>query len=516
MHRMRADYGMTKPSRFKRDRSGFDPMGSGADYHIRSQSQYLKMIELARELEREDPYARQAVRRVVNAVQPGAATVDPQTGDKSINAILFDLWEEWSTDPLKCHAAGKMSWRKMTNVGFARTLVDGDYIGLPLTSGAIQTLEGHRLRSPDTGRSFRGVCGVESTNEGRPTRYWITKEPINPNERAKVSDVTSYPAFDSDGNPLVHHVYDDERFTQSRGITRFAGVYDVSGMRDDLQFANLVRAQVASCITYAEQWDVGSPAESGAPGDGPLSYDYWPDGTQRTTVDMVPGKILRGRPGQSWHILNPNIPGNEYECFVLNLLACFAVNLDIPLMVLLLDPTKTNFSGWRGAMNIARETYSELRQTHVRRWHAPVYQWKVRQWASENPKLAAFVAKDPGNLAKLLKHGWNFTGWENPDPVTDATVNRIEVGEGLTSHRRFSAKRHGVDWEVLQDEIIEDRFGARRKACLKARELNTEFPEFFTSPEMLCPMPQPMGITQSTTKSETKTETTEGDNGQPA
>lgn len=514
---MRADYGMTKPSRFKRERTGFDPMGSGADYHIRSQSQYLKMIELARELEREDPYARQAVRRVTNAVQPGGATVDPKTGDKEINTILFDLWEEWSTDPLKCHAAGKMDWRKMTNVGFARTLVDGDFIGLPLVDGMIQTLEGHRLRSPDTGRNFRGVCGVESTNVGRPVRYWITKEPINPNERAKVTDVAPYAAFDGDGNPSVFHVYDDERFTQSRGITRFAGVYDISGMRDDLQFANLVRAQVASCVAYAEEWDLGAQAENGEPGDGPSNYDYWPDGTPRQTVDMVPGKILRGRPGKRWNVLNPNIPGNEYECFVLHLLACFAVNLDIPLMVLLLDPTKTNFSGWRGAMNIARETYTELRQTHLRRWHVPAYQWKVRQWATENPRLAAWVAKNgPDGLSMLLKHGWNFTGWENPDPVTDATKNKMELGEGMTSHRRFSATRHGVDWEVLRDEIIEDRFGARKKACEKARELNQEFPEFFTTPEMLCPMPQPMGVTQTTNKSETKSVVEEDPNAQPA
>jgi len=501
---MRADYGMTKPSRFRRDRTGFDPMGSGADYHIRSQSQYLRMVELAREVEREDPYARQGIRRLVSSVQPGGATLNPTTGDKEINTILFDLWAEWSENPLTCHAAGKMDWRKMTNVGFARTMVDGDFIGLPLENGQIQTLEAHRLRSPDTGRTFRGVCGVEMENTGRPTRYWLTKEPINPNERAKVSDVTSIPAFDDDGGHNAFHVYDDERFTQSRGISRFVSCYDIASMRDDLFFANLVRAQVNSCITYAEEWDVGAIQTPQEVADGAVSYDYWADGTPRTLVDMVPGRILRGKPGKTWRVLNPNIPGSEFETFTLQLLTTFAINIDVPLAVLILDPSKLNFSGWRGVIQKAQETYSDLRHTEVRRWHCPVYHWKVRQWAKTNDRLLAFLEKTgPDGLKVLLRHGWNFPGWEYIDPEKDAARHRMELGEGMTSHRRFAATRHGVDWEILAAEIVDDRKFARRLSCIAARELNDEFPEFKTTPEMLCPMSQPQGVTKSETKSET-------------
>lgn len=516
---MRADYGMTKPSRFRRDRTGFDPMGSGADYHIRSQSQYLKMIELARELEREDPLVRQAVRRVVNNVQPGGATVDPQTGDDEINTILFEAWEEWANDPLKCHSAGTMTWRRMTNVGFARTLIDGDYLGLPVSDGTIQTLEAHRLRSPDTGKTFRGVCGVEADSRGRPVRYWITKEPINPNERAKVSDVTSIPALDSDGQKQVFHVFDSERLSQSRGVTRLAPVYDIRGMTDDVEFAQLVKQQVAACVAYAEKWEAGAerPTKSDV-GDGPVEYDYWADGTSRELVNMVPGKILRSHPGQSWEALNPNMPGDGYHKQISNLLTYFAVNLDLPRMVLLLDASDSNFSSYRNVMQQARDTYREIQKWHFGVWHTPAWNWRCRVMATKDERVRRFVERSgPDGLKLLTKHVWNPVGWDYIEPVADATRWQLELGNGLTSYRRFYAHRHGTDNETMTSEIVEDMEYRYTKACEAAERINKKFPKFaIKDPWELCPKSSAIGVTTSTTVSETTSTVEEATNAQPA
>ena len=79
---IRADYDMSRASRFVRKRSGVAPQGSGADYHYRTEQQYYRDIEQARDMDRNDAVIGiLADRRVDNIVQSGFK-LDPKTGDK--------------------------------------------------------------------------------------------------------------------------------------------------------------------------------------------------------------------------------------------------------------------------------------------------------------------------------------------------------------------------------------------------------------------------------------------------
>ena len=51
---MRADYDAAKSSRFQRKRTGVSLGGSGADYHFRSEADYLRLMEYSRDLDRND------------------------------------------------------------------------------------------------------------------------------------------------------------------------------------------------------------------------------------------------------------------------------------------------------------------------------------------------------------------------------------------------------------------------------------------------------------------------------
>jgi len=58
-------------------------MGTTGDYHLGSERDYFYVVELCRDLERNDTVISQALRRLVaNVVQDGF-TVDPNTGDES-------------------------------------------------------------------------------------------------------------------------------------------------------------------------------------------------------------------------------------------------------------------------------------------------------------------------------------------------------------------------------------------------------------------------------------------------
>ncbi|MEK6247296.1 MAG: hypothetical protein N2C12_03905, partial [Planctomycetales bacterium] len=115
-------------------------------------------------------------------------------------------------------------------------------------------------------------------------------------------------------------------------------------------------------------------------------------------------------------------------------------------------------------------------------WNRPIWCWRARLLADpSNPlglddedhqALVAFVEEN--GLEALCKHNWNAKGYAYIDPVKDVTSDKIALAEGLESLRRFSVRRHGVDWPVLMKEIVEDRVLAIRYAHEAAQALNAE------------------------------------------
>src|SRR3989304_7245660 len=89
---LKADYAAAKQSRFRRRRTGISPTGSGADYHYRNESDYLRVMEYARAMDRDDVIVGQTVdRSVANEIQDGF-TLTPQTPDASANEDLTARW----------------------------------------------------------------------------------------------------------------------------------------------------------------------------------------------------------------------------------------------------------------------------------------------------------------------------------------------------------------------------------------------------------------------------------------
>jgi len=87
-------------------------------------------------------------------------------------------------------------------------------------------------------------------------------------------------------------------------------------------------------------------------------------------------------------------------------LGILAVNLDLPLCVFLLDASETNYSGFRGAIDQARQRWREIQSWMMGSFHRPVYEWKVRQWAVTDSALRKAVQRADDELAASLAATW--------------------------------------------------------------------------------------------------------------
>jgi capsid protein len=237
-------------------------------------------------------------------------------------------------------------------------------------------------------------------------------------------------------------------------------------------FAQLVKAQMAACVTILRELSEG--ALPGVAGQGMAeTSEARPDGTTRILAGWQPGMEIFGWPGEKLTGFSPSIPNPGFFEHAMFILTIVAVNLDLPLAILLLDPSKTNFSGWRGAMDQARQRFTEIQRWFSASFHAPIYRWKVRQWMAADPALARAAAQ-LGTLGKsIFGHRWQAAGWPYIQPEIEAAADAQQEACLFASRRRLAANR-GWDYDDLVREIIEDRVQIIVGAHKAAVQLNAE------------------------------------------
>ncbi len=467
---LRAEYNAARSSRFRRARTGVGPTGRTGDYHYRTEGDYLRMMELSRDFMRNDPVVGQGVRRglVGNVVRDGFSP-DPQTGDPGANTAIKDRWRSWSESPEQVDLAGEHDWHELEGLVLQQTIVDGDICELPLREGCLESVEAHRLRTPSNTKQ-NVVHGVLLDQNRRRLEYWFTRDDIDPSQSlSKVGDMKRYAARDAAGNRQVFHCYLPDRLSQTRGVTAFAPIVDMVGMHDDIQFAKLVQCQVVSAFAVLRE---RSPMATYQPDAqrGERTTSTLSDGTVRILEGIAPGMEVSGQPGEKLTGFSPAVPNPEWKPYALLILTFVAINLGLPLAVLLLDPSQTNFSGWRGAMDQARIGFRRLQRRLAARLHKPVYAWKLRQWAAEDPALARIDA------SKLFLHRWQFPRWPYIDPATDAAADLIRQRNLLASPRMVAAER-GYDWDEIVEQTVADNGQAIRAAKAAAAEINAANPD---------------------------------------
>jgi capsid protein len=294
----------------------------------------------------------------------------------------------------------------------------------------------------------------------------------------KVSKMTRYDARDVDGNRQVLHHYFPDRKSQTRGVTAFAPAIDTAGMGDDVMFAQLVKSQMAAAIAlFREMAPNAMPVNLGGQGVE-TSTETRPDGTIRTLANWQPGLEVFGWPGEQLKGFSPAIPNAEFFEHALLILRIVAVNLDLPIEVFLLDCSRTNFSGFRGALDQARARMMDLQRWLIRGFHTPIYRWKVRQWAADDPVLRRTIEEQRGKVIALdgvdaFGHVWHTTGWPYLEPTQDANGDLIQIRNMLAPPRRVAARR-GFDFQQIANECVEDKGFVINLAQQKANALNQQ------------------------------------------
>ena len=476
LEQVRSDYSAMRDSRYRKRRQGLAPNGAGADFHYSNESKYLTLMEAARDMDRNEAVVGTSVDRAVeNTVQDGF-TLQAQTGNPELDTALEQNWLEYSQNPEACDLAGEMTFTQQARLSLRATFVDGDIIHLFNETGALESVEAHRCRTPK-GTKRNVVHGVLLDSNRRRLQYWLTKDDVDPLRAVRqVSEIQPFEVRDEDGRRMLSHVYNPKRISQTRGITAFAPVFDVMGQFDDLFFAKLVQAQAVSAIGILSERDVKAAAPGKGPKLGVQETESLGDGSERRWQKLGMAMYLRAEPGEKLSAFSGNVPNAEFFPHVKLILQLIGINLGLPLCLLLLDASETNFSGFRGAVDQARLGFMGNQQMLIRRLYRPVYRWKVDHFVEQSPALSKMAAKAGGDGAALYDHRWITPAYPYIEPLKDATADLLRVRNTLISPRRRCAERR-LEWTDIVQETVEDNALAIETALKAAAKLNDTFPD---------------------------------------
>lgn len=459
-------------------------IGADADYHIADQTAFLRMVAFVRMMERNDPIIASAARRLRDNVNVGQMTPTPDTGSESLNEHLKGIWKEFAEDSDACDATGRFTFESMADIAYVRVIFDGDVFAVPRDDGSIQNLEAHRCQTPQMSKIDRGVCGVQTDEIGKPSHFFLTKRSTGYGKIVRVADIQEISARNKDGWRNVFHSYQPTRFSLNRGVTSLAPVGTAASRRDDLEFATILKAQVASCVTfietiqdiqlYREMMGSGKDLETALPNTFESQDDA---GFQMRTAAIHPGRVLEARPGRNLTMQNPSIPGDGQLQLNDLLIEYMAMCLDLPSIVLRLDAKNANFSQFRNVLDQARATYGKHQRWFSSQYHRPIYRNLLRVRAPKDSMLRDFVAREkPVDLrrSRLFRHAWNAVGWKYPHPVDDATGDLILLSNSMQSLEQYSRGRYGYGAAELIKEVVRCNGLAIRAAIEEAIKIESE------------------------------------------
>ena len=403
-----------------------------------------------RQLVRDNPYARQAVRLLANNVVGTGIGMQAKVVngrgklETKINDSIEAGWAEWC-NKATCHTAGVLDFAQIERLAMIQLCTAGEAIirkiRQPFGGGkiplALEVIEADRLLDQwQTARAPNGNAirlGVEVDDWGRPAAYWFS--PRHPGDYQfttfEPSRFLRVPAED------VLHLYIVERWPQTRGEPWFASVLrslnDVGGYED----ATITKARAtANVVGFIKSME---PVAGDAVEQGRRILETEP-GTWQT---LLPGEDVAG---------NPTVgPSPELEPFLRHMVRKMAVGIGFSYEALSRDYTSASYSSIRMGVLDDRDMYRVLQGYFCRNMRQDIH----REWMD----AAALVGqiKVGGdyytNTAKYTAVRFKPRGWSWIDPTKEVQAYKLAVRNGfMTQGDVIAATSADRDFEDLVKE----------------------------------------------------------------
>ena len=386
------------------------PTAASADYHLEAGWDRTELVDRARQIERDNPIADGLLTRSVENVIGCGIRAQVRSEDAEFNKMAKDLWDDWCYDS---DVRGLDSFYELQALVFRSLLRDGDVGTILLSDGQLQAIESDQIAAPPEKRQQRNhIDGIDLDHRGKPKNYYVvTNEDdhyIIPRRRDRAHRKI-IPAED------MIFLARRKRLGQTRGEPCFSQTFELFDQIDGLIEAVIVSARMGACfglLLESPHIPSGLPTVEGA--GGKTHYNW----------SMEPGMIKRLEPGESVKQVSPQHPSQNFSEFLSTTGRLLGLQLGLPLELIFMDFSKTNYSSARASLLQAYQAF-RCHQAYIKNhWCKPIYRWKISQWVADG-QLPDIPTK--------FRHSWISPGWQWVDPVKEIQAAQMGIDAGLTT-----------------------------------------------------------------------------------
>jgi lambda family phage portal protein len=408
----------------------------------------VRLRNRSRQLVRDNPYARQAIRAIgANVVGRGIrlqGRVPMQRGggrlDENLNRQIESAWQRWCRADT-CHVAGRLSFAEILRLAICSVAESGEVFlrivpesmgrgRVPLSLEVIESDycdEGKSLGPLPDGSEWR--MGVRVNRWQRPISYaFRTRHP---------GDMVNGVGYETREVPAseVIHLFVTDRPGQTRGVPWMSSAVKRLHHLQGYEEAEVVRARASSSLMGF----ITSP-------EGELQGDEVYD--DERVSNFEPGVFKYLAPGESVSVPQLDAPDGQFEPFMRGMLRAVAAAVSCSYETISRDFSQSNYSSSRLSLLEDREMWRMLQDWLIEHVCQPVFErWLMAAMASGELALPGYDLM-PERYSSVR---WFPRGWEWVDPQKEVAAYKDAVRCGFKTQAEVVAAGGGDLEDLLQD-----------------------------------------------------------------
>ena len=402
-----------------------------------------KLINQSRQFLRNNGIYRGMIERAVSYIVGNGFGLQAKTRSARYNNQVEALWTKYWRRP---EVRGILAGRRLERMVGQELLVCGDASVLKIKGGLLQQIEAEQLVDK------KHKDGIQKTDEGKPKKFYVsgyTKAGRLNKGQARAIDPADY-----------IFVTAPERPSSTRGVppcqASFAMLHRINDVCDSEAVAWQMLARLAIAINRKDGAELAYDESRTDPDkttgtDGDLS-------TRLTELDYA--LIFHGDVGEEVKGIERNLPGKNFGESLIMFLRLLGLPLGLPLEVILLDWTKSNYSQSRAVLEQAYQSFLGWQLLLEDLWLDEVYAWKVAEWVKAG-KLA--------QRADGQEHLWIRPTFPWIDQLKEAQAQSAKLDRGMTTHAAVCRSLNVDRGDVVRQREIEIR-----EAIAIAQKISTD------------------------------------------
>ncbi len=419
-------------------REGRTATGGSGNLHQRIDRPLL--INQSREFHRDNGIYTGLIEQAVNHIIDDGFKLQVTTPDKDLNAEIESRWLEfWENPEIKNILTGEQTEQMVAREVF----LCGDTGVILDQSGKIQLIEAEQIA-----RKATNDTGIETDSVGRPIRYYVS--PYRESGEINITAATSHdPEF-------FLFLTDPRRPSALRSVppceAAFPMLHRINDVCDSEAQAWQLLARLALSVTRKDSAEAAY-AES-------ITDPEKQAGEQPARVmELDYATIFNGDVGEEIKGVERNIPGQNFTESLVMFLRLLGLPLGIPLELVLLDWTKSNYSQCKAVLQQAHKTFRSWQKLIRNRFHNPILRWKLMEWDRE--------LKVKSDMP--IRWNWIMPVFPWLDELKEAQAWGYKLERGFSTHGH-ACKSLGLE----RDEVVAARAAEVTEAINLAKQIKTE------------------------------------------